>query len=487
MPVERTGYVEENRRADGTKYYRARVRLADDSRERVDVPSKFNVAAGGMSAKERRALYAAAAQEREDETGELYKKKLARIAAKAAELASDGGETCSAFRVRLDDHREELGKGSRKDDESTWRAWIAEHLGPLPIAKVTREDVEKFRDVLDGEIRKHRQSGGAEGISPKRAINVWSCVTTTFRAAGGGTKRRDLRVREDNPCAGVLPPEDGEPRRKPFVYPRELAAVLGCLAVALEWREAFAIGSYLYLRPGELHALTWGDVDLEGQVAHVSKAWDERAKTIKAPKTRNGIREVPIPESLVPLLRRMRRLDDGTDRPGAELVCPIVAGTPESKRAPRFVAALRAAGVERSRLFENTATTMAANFRTLRDSGITWLALAGVDAVRMQRRAGHDDIKTTLDYVKQAEDIGGRIGEPFGPLPRVLLEGAMGQGDVPAKSRGRRPRYQPKYQPKFSGALRQKVKNPGLGQGFSVEAAGVEPASESGLSKRLRA
>jgi hypothetical protein len=57
---------------------------------------------------------------------------------------------------------------------------------------------------------------------------------------------------------------------------------------------------------------------------------------------------------------------------------------------------MRMAGVTRPRLFANTATTVEINFRSTRDSGITWLALAGVDLAGMQRRAGHDEISTTL-------------------------------------------------------------------------------------------
>lgn len=465
MTTPRTGYVEPGKRADGTPYYRARVWLRDDSRERVDIPEKHAYSA------ERRALYAAAMQEREDETGELYAKKLARIAARSKPVDPTAGETCTKYRERLDEHRRELGIGSAKDDASAWRAWIGPTLGDRPIATVTREEIETFRDLLDGEIAKHTRTEGREGLSPKRALNVWSVLTTTFKAPLSA-KRRDLRVRTDNPCAGVLPPEKGDPRRKTFVYPNELAAVLGSLDVGLEWREAYAVGAYLYLRPGEFHALTWGDVDLAASVVHVTKAWNARTKALEAPKTRNGHRDVPIAPTLVPLLVRMRRRPDGTERDAAELVCPIVAGTPESKRAPKFVAALRAAGIERPRLFESTATTMAVNFRSLRDSGITWLALAGVDSTRMLRRAGHDHVSTTLEYVKQAEDLGGGMGEPFGPLPATLLDGTTGKGDEPPKSMGRRPRYQPKLQPKSPA---QNANRPDL-QAQIVEAAGVETA-----------
>jgi hypothetical protein len=42
--------------------------------------------------------------------------------------------------------------------------------------------------------------------------------------------------------------------------------------------------------------------------------------------------------------------------------------------------------------------------------------------VPVQRRAGHDDISTTLGYVKAAEDLGGSAGAPFPPLRAPLLD-----------------------------------------------------------------
>jgi hypothetical protein len=46
---------------------------------------------------------------------------------------------------------------------------------------------------------------------------------------------------------------------------------------------------------------------------------------------------------------------------------------------------LKAADVTRPRLFADTATLLQVNFRSLRDSGITWLALAGLDVGKLQR------------------------------------------------------------------------------------------------------
>ena len=64
---------------------------------------------------------------------------------------------------------------------------------------------------------------------------------------------------------------------------------------------------------------------------------------------------------------------------------------------------------------------MQINFRSLRDTGITWLALAGTDLAKMPRRAGHDEPSTTMGYVKIAEDLTGSIGEPFPALPAELV------------------------------------------------------------------
>src|ERR1700733_11330364 len=85
MPPPRTGAVEERRRADGGTYFRARIRLADGSRQRVEVPARFATPAGGKTARERAELYARAVQEREDDNGELVVHKRARQAHRGTE------------------------------------------------------------------------------------------------------------------------------------------------------------------------------------------------------------------------------------------------------------------------------------------------------------------------------------------------------------------------------------------------------------------
>lgn len=246
-------------------------------------------------------------------------------------------------------------------------------------------------------------------------------------------RHRDLRILADrpNPCAGVEPPGDRDTRkarRKPFVYPKECAALLACADVPLEWREIYAIAAYTYLRPGELRVLTFGDLDLEAASISVTKAWDYAEEKVKAPKTRNGVRRVPVEQTLAPLLTRMREGKKATD-----LVVPLLsrcdAMTIDGRRvtvdrlAMLFRQHLTLAGVERTELHQTTATHVQANFRSWRDSGLTWLAMTALGVDKIMRRAGHDMVQTTMGYVKQAEDLTGDLGTPFAPLPDDLVKG----------------------------------------------------------------
>ena len=67
----------------------------------------------------------------------------------------------------------------------------------------------------------------------------------------------------------------------------------------------------------------------------------------------------------------------------------------------------------------------------------------GVDVIKVQRRAGHDSISTTMGYVKAAEDISGAVGTPFPELPPSLLGPMNGpavsrDGRIPDAGRFRR-------------------------------------------------
>jgi integrase len=431
MPPPRTGSVEPFKRADGTVYYRARIRLGDGTRVRVDVPEKYSRAAGGKSGEERAELYALASQEREDETGELLKAKRERAAEEAKKRDEREGETCEKYFARHTEAREAEGVRDTRKERTIWGKWLSPRIGARPIAGVTgvtREEVERIRDALDAQVRLRIKEGLAAGISGATAQNVWSVLRTMFKEAMG-SRDRTLRVRTDDPTHGHKPPLKTPRRQKTFIYPTEFAKLLACADedVPRQWREVYAVAAYTYVRPEELQALTWRDVDFAAGTLQISKATDARTgKPKELPKTENAVRAVPLEPALVPLLERMRK---GADE-GAPIL-PVLGELNDKFRAKQFRDHLRLAGVTRARLFADTVTLLPIDFRSCRDTGITWLALAGLDVGKIQRRAGHEDLSTTLGYVKMAEDLGGKVGTPFAPLPGGLVQPTFG----PSKSR----------------------------------------------------
>lgn len=327
-------------------------------------------------------------------------------------------ETCDEWFDRFHDYRLSLG---RQSSRYAWNAWISPFIGSKNWLDVTTSDAERVRDNLDRAMTERRAHGAGMGrLLGRSAMDVWgllvTCVTVAKRS-----KRRDLRALagRPSPLEDLEPP--GEPRTrlsriKTFVYPAEAAMLYACTNVPRSWREVYAIAGYTYLRPGELLVLRWSDVDLRHGLIRVARGWDYLRAQEKEPKTRAGTRNVPIDPELRPLLERLRRAPN--DR-----VSPLL-GSVHRASVPRiFRTHLSLAGVVRPALYASTMTAARATFRSWRDSGITWLALAGVEVARIARRAGHEDLRMTMHYVKQAEDLVGGLGEPFARLPRELVEG----------------------------------------------------------------
>lgn len=103
----------------------------------------------------------------------------------------------------------------------------------------------------------------------------------------------------DNPAKALTLPQCPTPQSHRALTARERKILLRTAAThrAGPW-VLFLL--YTGLRPGETMALNVGDVH-DGLI-EVSKAVDRRTNDIKAPKSRAGIRSVPIPQPLKPLL-----------------------------------------------------------------------------------------------------------------------------------------------------------------------------------------
>lgn len=221
-------------------------------------------------------------------------------------------------------------KPTKKDaDPSTGAAWWAAYMahregkGLSPIWHVyrphilpvlathprdwTRADCERLVAVLDAKI----SSTGEDRISWRTAANAWSLLTSACKAACSAKAPTGLRVRDDNPSAGVEGPDRGEHLLKQWLRPHELVQLVSCATVPLRWRRLYPLLAYTYVRAGELRALQWSDVDFQAGIISITRSWDEKRQRIKPPKTQAGIRSVPIEPNLLPLLRAMHAESNG--------------------------------------------------------------------------------------------------------------------------------------------------------------------------------
>ena len=312
--------------------------------------------------------------------------------------------TVSAFFELFANDRESRGLTSVRDDRSRFAKHVKPLLGDQPMATVGRAEIESLVRELDGKVR----SGG---LSWKTAQNAWVLVTKMFSEAVR-SKVPALRVRHDNPCADVSPPDRGTRKSKVYLYPSELETFLACPDVPLRWRRMVAVSVYLGLRAGELDALEWGDLDLEHGIVHVHRALDRsRPGEVKTTKTGTS-RRFRIEPTLLPLLKAMRA--EGT----SERVFPPLKLTGRSEKLRVF---LRRAKVGRAELYASDVSRKPVGWHDLRASCATWLAVRGEEPLKIMQRLGHRNFNTTMLYVREAEQLRAGFGEPFGALPESLL------------------------------------------------------------------
>jgi integrase len=222
-------------------------------------------------------------------------------------------------------------------------------------------------------------------------------------------KKREFRVRDENPVREVKPPERGSRKAKQFLWPSEFLQFVSSDCVPLAMRRAVAQAIYLFPRDGEHRALEWGagDVDLEHGVLSITRALNARTGTVESTKS-GETRRFAIETNPLPLLHAMH---DEAKGKGA------VIGWHEPHMSRALRRALQRAGVTRPELHEGSPTRKPLTWHDLRATGLTWMAIRGDDPLKIRQRAGHAAFSTTEIYIRDAEAVDDAFGEVFPPLP----------------------------------------------------------------------
>lgn len=312
-------------------------------------------------------------------------------------------ESVTAWFNRWWEDRVLRGVSSANTDRYRYHGHVEPVLGSLVMKAVTKADIERAVARLDAETRK--------GQSWRTSLNCWALVRAMFRDASR-SKSTSLRVRDDNPCLGVAPPDRGAKKIKQYITPAEFLALVSCEAVPVAARRLYAIAVYLHARPGELEALEWDDFDLERGTVHIHRAVHYDTGEVKPVKTQEA-RRFSVERNLLPLLRAMHAARGKQVR--------MIPDAVPKEGAKHLRAHLKSAGVTRAELFASDKTRKSMTFYDLRATGITWRAIRGDEPLRIQRAAGHTGFDTTQGYIREAESVREEFGEVFPPLPVSIL------------------------------------------------------------------
>ncbi len=334
---------------------------------------------------------------------------LSELARRIGGVPATVNETVKEYSVRWFKAREERGLTTVDDDRGRFNRWFLPRLGNHDVRTVERAHLEDHVGYLDNSVR-------ADQLAAKSARNIWGLVSQMFRDACSA-KRRDLRVREDNPAVNVKEPDKRMRKTKVFLYPSELLKLVACGKVPIGSRRTLAIITYLNLRSGEGHALTWEDVDLEHGFIHGHQSASRKTGVLKPTKT-NVARRVPIEPVLLLLLIKMKEEAGGVGR-------VLSTRATDRKFARQIRRCLSLAGVTRAELFPSEATRRtckAMTFHDLRATGITWRIVRGDNHMDVRDHAGHSTITTTEVYIRTATGLRGpAFGILFLALPASLL------------------------------------------------------------------
>ncbi len=290
--------------------------------------------------------------------------------------------------------------------------WTKEWLKVYKEPNVNKKQAKAIESVIDKFIVPEIGALQMQNVRPVHLQKIMSSVThysnsyvskiyDVIRQIFREAYLNNLVLRD--PAEGLKKPSgQGKRQRRPITQlERKLT-----LQVAETYRGGTFVLLMLYcgLRPGEVAALTWSNVDLKNNVIHVRKALKSDG-TIDMPKTSAGYRDVPIPSIMAERLRKERR--------GSMLVCTNSVGGPYT--ASSFQAMFevfrhemnKAAGCKtfRGKVLPPYAIGDDLTLYCYRHTYGTDLQAAGVPINVAKELMGHENISVTAQIYTHKSDV----------------------------------------------------------------------------------
>lgn len=340
---------------------------------------------------------------------------LAGVLAELAGAAAEPGALATAARVVSS-----LTDGGTKPTALTVKAHVLERIEQWQASgQVTPRTAERYRELANNQIVPHLGAKFLVDLKPLD-IEAWHTTLKMFgRLKGGGLSPRTTlhahrllsKALKDGVANEQVARNVAALKGAPRVQDEGEVAILtseqvGELLVKLRGRAIYGraiVCLFTGLRRGEMLALRWGNVDLDGKLIRVREAIEETKAGLrfKKPKTKSGVRNVTLPEIVVDVLRAERdaqkRAVAGVPA-GAEIDLSLVK-LPED----RLVFAGPNGAPLSPRVFSKAWADAAAaigmpdvTFHALRHTHASQLIDRGVDVVTIGKRLGHASPTVTL-------------------------------------------------------------------------------------------
>lgn len=307
---------------------------------------------------------------------------LARFLLEIGSLPSGGALTVSSFfddlyYPWLADH---VRRSTREGYEGKLDRHVKPRLGDVRLGDLEPYVLDRWRDDLVGKM------------SGRSALHVYRAFSTAL------VRAVRWRLIRSNPLAAVDPP-------------RALIRDLDTLSVdeVRAYLDAFSghvleplviVGIATGLRPCELYALEWRDVDLAAAEVRVRRGLHQRKGDVwfEDPKSARSHRVVSLPAWAVDSLKPLRALGPLVADSGTHMT-PIKIG----RVYRRFVASQK--------------DLRYVPLRDLRHTHATLMLEAGVDVVVVSRRLGHSTIAITdAHYLRPKRSADQAAADAFGAL-----------------------------------------------------------------------
>lgn len=270
---------------------------------------------------------------------------------------------------------------------------ITPHIGTLRIVTLTTRQVQHWLDTLTSKRIRHPK-GEKRELSPAVIENARTVLSGACKEA------MQLGVIPANPVSGTRAPS--RQRSLKVIWTAEdIRAVLSVVAADPLYRAYYLVALTTGMRPGELRALQWHDIDTNEGIITCQRTMTRTAdyKHMIGDSTKTGrARSIAVPASTLEALKKWRRTQNERRLQAdawhdLDIVFDRGDGNPLAQQsvATHHRIVCEKAGVDRCRLHD------------LRHTAATMMLRNRVHPKVVSEILGHSSISTTLDIYSHVD------------------------------------------------------------------------------------